>query len=1249
MQASSTSLHLGARLRSDNKTDYPPTDPRSTPVRITRLNAAYPISCSLSASRATGPHRAQTTTSTCFDGLDIMRRFSSLRYAPSATRGILRDRFNRYLPQRDVATTYPNQEVMVSDESMLRILQNITIEFRSDLSSARATYAAAISPSSTEPSLDNLDAAGWFRVVWGRITIPHTIAYTDHTRLKTSMPAFAELISKRHEQTYCIIDSIRTDPGLTEIVAAIESGHLTPFHMGCRTPEWVAARLWDRTIPTSPDLPNTLRAWLDKWQLLHHPPIVPSKVWGDAAAATFQKAAFLVLESEATSTDWAAMRADFTRQHALVTHRSLEDLEHQFPPVPNSIVARARWLDDYSLERLTLGRLTEQTDIADLVHLLLSEAEAEDHARAPHPVMERLFELAIDNPDLFLILLFQIRRNSKLLADLLLFPKTSALACLLVATWQSSAGAWDRELLDHDDRTTQATAFTDSVSVMGHFLHQATLEPREVAALMESLHYLNNIESTRNVNKIGALLSILRGELLRHTQTLLLSIVSVLMCRPRMSGLGTGPFSASLDIIDIGNLVESVEPTLMVTAYIESIRAADHTLSANGITNSSSICLYRLASHAPPELFAEFLYPFDSVTPLASVGDENLYLLARNLERSLRAHMRILCRAVAGWSGTPPDRLVNALCSAVRTGAHQKNDFGQIAAFSPRHETYPQGASHNLPIATDIGAALGRLAGGQRQELLGAILETDEPTVLAQLLSEGPYEVKQRITERIIALTPSVAGDIHSLPDAQARVDALLSANLADTAELFIDAERELETWGRVTGRELVRLQAELRLKLLREDWDAIRNVEPPADLSHHNRQTAVNTIDFYKALAALKDPTADRRTAEHILRNSQARHPEVPSYTVNLFAVRIALLLTEDMFTVLEGVTLVQGRQVLTESEEMWTRCRTIGKSENEIFYSNKAMLLLACGQPEEATELLTRLHAIRLHDTVAAYSAVGLARLDRLPESVAILDHAELVCGRTAVLLAARGHIQTGASFGGTPNFLSDSDVTPHIKALLFDLKQLDHMRQAEALVPPPRSFERFVLEQVRESAASLTSIAPMMRSLKLDSQEDDITSVVRELLTPRFHFLGWALLDQSKGGYTKKGNPGERDLLIKKDSTTLAVIEAMVCKRGSEPKKLQEHFQRLFSYSDCALFFHLVYSYVNNPNEVLKRMRKIGIHDAPDGFAYVGSDDIPYTDARPVGFIAEYRGTLGSVKVVFLVLDMAQTLQKGAARLL
>jgi hypothetical protein len=54
------------------------------------------------------------------------------------------------------------------------------------------------------------------------------------------------------------------------------------------------------------------------------------------------------------------------------------------------------------------------------------------------------------------------------------------------------------------------------------------------------------------------------------------------------------------------------------------------------------------------------------------------------------------------------------------------------------------------------------------------------------------------------------------------------------------------------------------------------------------------------------------------------------------------------------------------------------------------------------------------------------------------------------------------------------------------------------------------------------------------------------------------------------------------------------------------------------------------------------------APPAFAYRGLKDILPPDSGPTGFIAEYQGPRGPVKVVFLVLDMRQQAQVDAARI-
>jgi hypothetical protein len=144
-----------------------------------------------------------------------------------------------------------------------------------------------------------------------------------------------------------------------------------------------------------------------------------------------------------------------------------------------------------------------------------------------------------------------------------------------------------------------------------------------------------------------------------------------------------------------------------------------------------------------------------------------------------------------------------------------------------------------------------------------------------------------------------------------------------------------------------------------------------------------------------------------------------------------------------------------------------------------------------------------------------------------------------------------------------------------------------------------------------------------------------------------------DQSPGGFSARGNAGQRDLVIQSGGWTLAVIEAVVCRDPITHQRAKDdltgHFQKLLGYAPCALFFHLTYSYVDEPASVVNQLKHAAEREVPPGFEQKGNvRDIPLTDSRPTGFTAEYSGPLGGVTVVFLVLDMRQQAQRNAARI-
>ena len=435
----------------------------------------------------------------------------------------------------------------------------------------------------------------------------------------------------------------------------------------------------------------------------------------------------------------------------------------------------------------------------------------------------------------------------------------------------------------------------------------------------------------------------------------------------------------------------------------------------------------------------------------------------------------------------------------------------------------------------------------------------------------------------------------------------------------------------------------------LQSDWSGIASTTVPEELAQPDISAASETLYFFRALAALHDPRGDREGAEQLFARLQNKRPDIAAYAINLFAARISRLLAGNLFSELSGADLVRGRQVLLDAEDMMRRARAVTPEDSAIFDSNKAILLLALREPQQAIELLTHLRSSRLDDGIAAYTAVALARAGHRAEAIAAVNQAETELGESEVLAAARVHIEANRPFAAIPNTALEDDPLPRIKQAFWDLSQMDHVRQAEVFSAPPDALLSFVLDQVRFAAASLTSLAPMLGTDRAP-REDDLNSAVRELLGARLHFLNWTVPDQSLGGYTAAGNPGERDLVLKRDSAELAVIEAVICEQSIPYEKLRLHFEKLFAYGQCRLFFHLTYAYLEGRTpELMQALQLIAQKEAPQPFVYRDIQNISSTDSRPAGFVARYAVEGDEAKVVFLVLDMGQNAQRRVAKTL
>ncbi|PTT66217.1 hypothetical protein DBR34_00745 [Stenotrophomonas sp. HMWF003] len=153
------------------------------------------------------------------------------------------------------------------------------------------------------------------------------------------------------------------------------------------------------------------------------------------------------------------------------------------------------------------------------------------------------------------------------------------------------------------------------------------------------------------------------------------------------------------------------------------------------------------------------------------------------------------------------------------------------------------------------------------------------------------------------------------------------------------------------------------------------------------------------------------------------------------------------------------------------------------------------------------------------------------------------------------------------------------------------------------------------------------------------------MKEILGARLAFIRWDVADQSLGGATERGNLGERDLVIRASGQEVAVLEALVC-QSLDKGNIKAHFQKLFSYGKCAIYFHVIYSYT----PLLPLLEYVGEmirSEYPASLSYLGHIPLDDKDNEVAGFLAAYADDHREVDVVFLIVDLGRPARKDGLR--
>lgn len=1137
------------------------------------------------------------------------------------------------LPVRDTVEydTQQGEGNATSSETSLE-LGNVSIQISSEPPSFQGLFPP--------PSFNDLLSEGWIRQSWGQIYVPDEIRRACRDDANMAGTAFHLLVQAQYENEIKLREGFCPKDELESIANEIINEQRVSDAITCISRPWVAARLWDMPDKESTDseLGNSqerLGHWIDRLQLLNAPAFQMSSYVDRDSFGEFAEAGLAVLSAVTTTPSWTQF-AEATVAPIVLLNPQREQ-ERVVPSLPATTVERIDWISRGLAER-TFYEYLIYSRTCTLLNVLLNEIEAA--AFDPKKLASRLMECIVDRPVLLGQLVLSAGRAPVLLADMLMFAPTCPLACSLIARWEINSGGWNRDFQAHANHTTVMLAFEDAVAILGAHLDANHVSAAELAALYRNIYELTLQNPKRPIRM--EMLALLRQELTSAAASIPLAVFDSLVASAASDTYKMSGFCAALDFISDAGLAERVDPTKIVALYLDMLLQND-CRGIDQLSVAGAQAFVSLALKCPEDLRNRFLAAVDVQTWLqsapASQDEKRSYHF--QLAERIRVHIRLLCRAIVGWPCEIPGELVNGLAKSIHAGATDQPKRGRIDAFVPG-PGFGFAWAEEEPIALDLARALRKLQGNSRQHLVTEVCQIDEPLVLAGIISNTPVATHEQIKKHLQRLTPDTAPEVWSLPAMQARIDALLNAGLPDVAQVFISDEHQAKTLGPVPGREVTTLRASLRLLLLRQDWSALATYSLPSTLDVASRREAQDVLLFFQGVAELKKPGGNPAVAEAIFSGLSKRNQNITSYSVNLFACQVTRLLGGDSFGLLSGETLAQAKRYLADAEQTIRPLVQHSPADLKALEVNRALLLLAVDQPRESLHVLMDMAEAHHEATIEGFRALALARLGYREEAIVALDKLEKAFGRSDLTSAIRENVDTHRPFATAPHILLDNDRVPGISHAFAEFSRLGALEQAQVL-HPSGGVEGYLLEEVRGACASVVELAPTIRNLGM-IREDDISGVLKQILQSRLIITQWAVADQSRGGFSQTGNPGERDLVINKGSATLAVIEALITD-SVKKKNLTSHFNKLLGYSTCPLFFHITYAKKSNCAAILDYLQTT-CKSPPQRFKYLKTETLDDIDSSPLGFKAYFDIGSRRVVAVFLVLEIGQPIQRAAA---
>ncbi|KWB20845.1 hypothetical protein WL32_17095 [Burkholderia cepacia] len=1191
--------------------------------------------------------------------------------APLKVRHELRQMFERWLPRsRHPRLTLGSDEV-IDELSLLDLCRHYRLEYPGGAEDVAKSWDASEQRiADGGPTFDDLARFGWVFFDGGRwIMQSPPLGMLSHINYPSPS---AEIFLTGLGKARLVAKTDEPPPGTQALAARILAEDWLDRHIPTRDPDWLASRMWAQLCPKPQPLaegnsgnasqaatpiaseaggPSAFRpaeagdvdraflewsAWCDvlgaasRWD--------PG--WGAAEMQYCRQAAHRALDRQALWGAWdddAARYADVLEKTFAIPRDQLRYAGTPRKAPPRTLVSRADWLKRPEVEHLMMERFGAST-VSFAFGLLCSELEKTDIGPNITTTAATVISFATDHPMAFQQLLFRVDAMPALLVDMLIHPRTACLAAKLSIEWRPPFGR-DSDRNVSREAQTKGFAVQDALSLLAYHLDQGTLDLEECASLVtwcyvDGAHSKGPVADSRRssgrqlLRMAGGKKEELQSAVLQH----LVDQASYEDNVPRAR------FAGVLD--GLGCLSNSPRAVAYPIVALYSKFARDLHLEWTDASHLPAELAARLVATALAQAASErdgLLVPFDSAKLLRETADDERPALLASIARTLREHVRLLARAVAGWpDGTVPRELCDAFHALISRSVIEHAEKGRVGALTDRYSLsrFFFAREEGSP-AQDLATAWRRLDDSRQKAMLQALAQSDDPVLLAELCQHLPAAAKPGIQARLRQLKPGEASTPWTWPELQHRVASLLVAGeYALAREHLNEAQQDLDRAPPQFRLGLFGLGLQLLLK--EKNWTALDGAVVPPTLDVATMRQAQDQLDFFRATSQLLRPNGNLKDARVVLQRLAARPGAASAYKENVFAIAIQQLLGPTLHP-LTGPNKVAGEDLLAEINAAVASDENLAGSN---LLANRALLLLALQRPKEAFEsVAARRQEIRNPDLELV---AVLAKFEMGPRSdaMAILDAAITEFGTDDRLIALKNDLQAGDALPSVASASVAVDPISSIRAALQQLTELPPSQVGDVLGPPGRGVRGYLVRQVSRAVAALQHMAAMLRDRKNPEDEarleNDLNTAVREVLGASLAVVKWDVSDQSLGGATSNGNPGERDAVIRVSGQEISIYEALVCS-GLDRTYTKSHFDKLFSYGVCDIYFHVTYSYAKELKPLLDYVRHMLEHEAPPGLTYLDCELMEPPDFETSGYSATYRAGHREVAVVFLVADL------------